>query len=99
MKRKAHIFLALTVVPLSLLVSACRAEAEEAQPAAETPSEAAAPASTDESQAPDIEAGDTNIVINQEITVLKELPPTAPPDLDLSEGVEAIVKLAQSGVS
>ena len=109
MKTKLKLLLVLAVVPLGLVASACRAEAEETNPAeAAAPAEsAAAEAEAGEPEAGDAapasgettESGETNVVINQEITVLQEVPPTTPPNLNLSKGVDAIVKLAQSGVS
>ncbi|MGV3774273.1 MAG: DUF6600 domain-containing protein, partial [Verrucomicrobiales bacterium] len=51
-------------------------------------------ASTGSTNAP----GGTNIVANQEITILNEIPPAAPENLDMSWTTEQVVKLAQSGL-
>ena len=105
MKSKLKLLLTVGTASLGLLMTACRAEAEETNAVAATD----APAATQAEETPPQEAaipdepgtdpGDTNIVINQEITVLEEVAPTTPSNLNLSKGVEAIVKLAQSGVS
>ena len=79
-------------------VAAPESAATEGNASAQEVQEAAEPAAA-EGDLPGTDAGDTNVVINQEITVLQEVPPTTPPNVTLSKGVEAIVKLAQSGVS
>ena len=45
------------------------------------------------------EAGGTNTVVNQQTTIINRIPPTLPPDIQLSKGVQEVVKLMQSGVS
>lgn len=46
-----------------------------------------------------VEAGGTNVVVNQQTTVIPKIPATLPTDVTLTKGVQEVVKLLQSGVS
>jgi hypothetical protein len=94
----------------ALWLVGCEAEAEDAASATNAPvATTNAPATTNITSLTNL--ADTNAVavvqtnlagtntINSQDVVISAVPPTAPPNVKLSKGVEEVVKLAQSGVS